>query len=233
MNTRLIEREYSQKKRSGSRCEPLLFQPYTHAVNGTGKSSLTDTAASRRPYLRQSSQLARRPAQRRGHIVESISSLKFTSFGLSIHLGKSTNTATVLTDFQALFQALGVAPQSLVGIQCGLMVRKERVQRFGLAWLNAVINPFASLTRRDKSRLSNGLQMSRKRGLAHLHCIRQLANTQLALSQCGENANARRVGQGFGKKNQVIHGCIVKSGYDDMLTRLRFPVNGQIREVAQ
>ena len=138
---------------------------------------------------------------------------------LTIQLGETTGATACLTDGQPLRQPIGVSFEPIIRVQTRLEIGKESIYKRSLTWLDGVVNPLTVLAGGDESGLTNYLQMSRKRGLTHLHRIRQFTDTQLAAPQRGHHTNACRVSKRFGKQTQIMHSCIVKSGYNDMFTR--------------
>ena len=63
--------------------------------------------------------------------------------------------------------------------------------------------------------------MSRKRGLRGFECVAEFTNTQLALAQSSDDAQARGIGQSFCERN----GCLHISVYTDMLFAQSSPLN--------
>lgn len=146
----------------------------------------------------------------------------------AVQLGKAEDTAPINPNFQALLKALGIALKALIRINRRLVVSENGVNQWALLWSNGIVNPFAIFASRDQPRLTDDLKMRGKGGLAHLHRIGQFAHTQFTVSQSGDDTDACRIGKGFGEKNQVVHRCIVTSGYNDIIREREAFVKGRL-----
>jgi hypothetical protein len=144
----------------------------------------------------------------------------------AVQLGKTQNAAPINPNLQPLMKALGIALKALIRINRRLVVSENGVNQRCLTRLDCIVNPLAVLTSRNQPRLADDLKMRGKGGLAHLHRIGQFAHAKLTVTQGGDDANARRVGKGLGKKNQVVHSCIVISGYNDIMREREAFVKG-------
>lgn len=190
-----------------------------HALSDRkGTAGLADILASA-CFWPQSQWLVQSISRRADRSTESISSWLFhpLCIGQGVQLGETKNAAPINPNFQPLVKALGIALKALIRINRRLVVSENGVNQWGLLWSNGIVNPFAIFASRDQSRLTDDLKMRGQSGLAHLHRVGQFTHAQLTVTQGGDDANARRIGKGFCKKNEVVHHRIVTSGYNDIM----------------
>jgi hypothetical protein len=121
--------------------------------------------------------------------------LKFEALSDAM-LREANTAASVLSKFEASSEAISIAAYSLVAPCIREMAQKSFDQRSSLI-TESVVNPFTLLASACDPCIAEQRQMSGKRGLCGFERIAQFTDTQLALAQRCDYAQASRIAKSF------------------------------------